>query len=244
VMWYDRTAHADNIGWDARFAASLDGGRTFLPSVKVSEQGTTFGHGGEYSGLGNSVARVKPEDGSGINLSVSLNTFTFLGGDTNGLVAAANGLFYPVWVDNRTGVPQIWTAPVSVSRTATTAFGTDVTDKVMVDVVEKFFDVRTSLLTTVVRLRNTSDQPLRGPFRVHLRDVSSQLGTMQAAAGQDAQWLFTDSSLAPGAQSAPRTWQFVFSNQQPFRSGNRYRLGLLDVSLQVLSGPPATSSNR
>jgi uncharacterized iron-regulated membrane protein len=244
VMWYDRTAHADNIGWDARFAASLDGGRTFLPSVKVSEQGNTFGRGAEYSGLGNSVARAKPEEGGGINLNVSLNTFTFLGGDTNGLVAAANGLFYPVWVDNRTGVPQVWTAPVSVSRTATTAFGTDVTDKIMVDVVEKFFDVATSRLTTVVRLRNTSGQPLRGPFLVQLRDVSSQLGTMQAAPGQDTQWTFTDSSLSPGAQSAPRTWQFVYSNPQPFRSGNRYRLGLLEANLQVLSDPPSTSSNR
>src|SRR5262249_33931237 len=37
VMWYDRREHSDNLGWDVRFSASLDGGDTFSPSVKVSE---------------------------------------------------------------------------------------------------------------------------------------------------------------------------------------------------------------
>ena len=236
VMWYDRSAHPDNIGWDARFAASLDGGKTFLPSVQVSEQGNTFGHGGEFSGLRAGVSQRKSADGGGINIGVTLNTFTFLGGDTNGLVAAANGLFYPVWVDNRTGVPQVWTAPVSVSRTATTAFGTDVSDRITVDVVEKFYDHEAGRLTMVVRLRNTSGESLRGPFRVQVRSISSQLGTMQVASGGDAEWLFAEATLAPGAQTAPRTWQFTYSNAQPFRSGNRYRLGFLDMNLLVLGG--------
>ena len=37
VSWYDRRDTADNKGWKACFAASLDGGITFIPSVVVSE---------------------------------------------------------------------------------------------------------------------------------------------------------------------------------------------------------------
>jgi hypothetical protein len=37
-----------------------------------------------------------------------------MGGDTAGLAADAAGAFRAVWVDNRTGVPQVWTASVTV----------------------------------------------------------------------------------------------------------------------------------
>src|SRR5260370_7663230 len=37
ISWYDRRDSPDDIGWWTRFTASLDGGETFLPSVKVSE---------------------------------------------------------------------------------------------------------------------------------------------------------------------------------------------------------------
>ncbi len=43
VSWYDRRSHMDNVSYDVRFAASLDGGETFLPSVQVSEKSYTFG---------------------------------------------------------------------------------------------------------------------------------------------------------------------------------------------------------
>ncbi|HZS07661.1 MAG TPA: hypothetical protein VFD58_22690 [Blastocatellia bacterium] len=35
-------------------------------------------------------------------------------GDTAGLAAAADGTFHPLWVDYRTGTPQVWTATVTV----------------------------------------------------------------------------------------------------------------------------------
>jgi len=37
----------------------------------------------------------------------------FMGGDTAGLAADASGAFHAVWVDNRTGVPQVWTTVVT-----------------------------------------------------------------------------------------------------------------------------------
>jgi hypothetical protein len=85
VSCYDtRDLAADQVGWDARFRASADGGKTWLPSVRVSRESSTFKNArGEL-------------------------------GDTGGLAADAEGAFHLLWVDNRTGVQQVWTARVTV----------------------------------------------------------------------------------------------------------------------------------
>ncbi|MCW3053134.1 MAG: type sorting protein [Chthonomonadales bacterium] len=91
VSWYDaREIPADKHGWNLRFRASLDGGATWLPSVRVSETGSSF---------------RKDE-----------NLEKIWAGDTAGLCADASGLFHPLWVDNRTGVVQVWTASISVQN--------------------------------------------------------------------------------------------------------------------------------
>lgn len=87
VSWYDRRDNADNLGYWPRFAASLDGGVTFLPSERVS---------------------------TSANLVLDAKEARLNSGDTAGLAADAKGVFHPVWIDNRTGTRQIWTTPVVV----------------------------------------------------------------------------------------------------------------------------------
>jgi hypothetical protein len=87
VAWYDRRDSPDNLGYNVRFAASLDGGATWLPSVRVSS------------------APHVPDDDPRKN-----------SGDTAGLTADADGVFHPVWIDNRTHVPQMWTTTVKVRQ--------------------------------------------------------------------------------------------------------------------------------
>lgn len=87
VSWYDRRDNPDNLGYWPRFSASLDGGATFLPSVRVS----TFP-----------------------NLVRDGNDTRVNSGDTAGLDADAKGAFHPVWIDNRTGTHQIWTMTIAV----------------------------------------------------------------------------------------------------------------------------------
>src|SRR5262249_21704553 len=65
---------------------SLDGGVTWLPSVRVSTH-----------------ANLREEGDSRFN-----------GGGTSGLAADADGVFHPVWIDNRAGIHQMWTATVTV----------------------------------------------------------------------------------------------------------------------------------
>lgn len=241
VMWYDRRRRPDDLGWDARFTASVDGGKSFLPSVQVSEQGTTFGTATPWTALRSSVSRAKGDDAANLVIDVTLNTFMFLGGDTAGLVSDAAGVFHTFWIDNRTGVPQIWTAPVSVSATGRASHGVNVSDKVTLEVIENSYDRAARTVTTIVRLRNTSTETVPGPFHADVLEISSQLGDAavltadNARAGRGAQWRFAESALAPGAASPARTWRFTLSNLQPFRGGNRYRLGLLQLRVLVTS---------
>lgn len=88
VLWYDRRDSDDNLSYYARFSASTDGGATWLPSVLVSE------------------APNKAEGKSGTGVT---------SGDTAGLAASADGIFHALWVDNRTGVQQVWTSAITVA---------------------------------------------------------------------------------------------------------------------------------
>lgn len=94
VLWYDRRENPDNRGYYPRFSASLDGGATWLPSIRVSE-------------APNAPA---PEAAAGAG------KFLVTGGDTAGLAADAAGRFHASWIDNRTGIQQVWTAPITVER--------------------------------------------------------------------------------------------------------------------------------
>jgi hypothetical protein len=85
VAWYDRRDNPDNLGYHVRFRASVDGGKTWLASVRVS----TADH----------VADTDTRKNNG---------------DTAGLAADGDGVFHPVWIDNRTGIPQMWTTTVEV----------------------------------------------------------------------------------------------------------------------------------
>lgn len=90
LSWYDRRDSADNLSYTPRFSASRDGGMTWLPSIAVSAHPNT----------------------------VEANDKRFNGGDTAGLTADAGGAFHPLWIDNHTGVHQMWTTSVTVRGTA------------------------------------------------------------------------------------------------------------------------------
>ena len=251
VVWYDRRDRPDNISWDVRFAASLDGGATFLPSVRVSERGTTFGPDNEWI----IESRVSKPTGKPMAVDLALDTFTFLGGDTAGLAADATGVFHPVWVDSSTGMPQIWTAAVTVARDGTTgAMGAapapakaaapldEVTDEVALELIDPEIDRATNVLTVRGRLRNTSARPLTGPLRIKVVNIRSELGEVVAthadngAPGAGAQWDFVPVAgdlVEPGQATRLRTLTFRVSNVQPFQEGNRYRRGLVSLAVSV-----------
>jgi len=118
VAWYDRRDNPDNLGWYVRFRASLDGGATWLPSVRVSAAPESYASG-----------RIDPRDVSLFNsgsfaaldhsllgdVTVGFHDDAFRGGDYTSMAADAAGNFHPVWIDNRTGVPNMWTSEIQVT---------------------------------------------------------------------------------------------------------------------------------
>jgi hypothetical protein len=99
---------------DERFTASLDGGKTVLPSVVVNPvpdpKPIKFVPSVVFDD------RFNPAEVSG-GFRVSIEYSTTGNGDTQGLAVAPDGSFYPAWVDFRTGVGMIRTARIDVLPT-------------------------------------------------------------------------------------------------------------------------------
>lgn len=96
VAWYDTRHSPEGDCWDLYVSASLDGGTSFLPNVRVTPE-TSCPHAAAHRG----VAARWP-----------------FGGDYSGLAAGADGRFHVFWVDSRTGTYQVWTAAVRVGLEA------------------------------------------------------------------------------------------------------------------------------
>ena len=119
VSWYDRRDNPDKLGYYVRFSASLDGGETWLPSVRVSERPSeALNPLHSRSGV-SLITYLDRRDTARSTLDLSITRFAWIeGGDYAGLAASADGVFHPLWIDNRTGIKQVWTASVHVSGRA------------------------------------------------------------------------------------------------------------------------------
>lgn len=109
VSWYDRRDTTDNLGWRARFAASFDGGRSFESSVAVADH--SYDPQKTTRQTVNEVLDKVPRNGGTPTRRPRWN-FAFSGGDTAGISADGTGAFHVFWLDNRTGVQQVWTSTI------------------------------------------------------------------------------------------------------------------------------------
>lgn len=221
VAWADRRDHPDGLGWYYRIRASLDGGDAWSPSVRLSKAAASFGGKEEWplDSFSSAMPRAGKGQGSKIQTTIASGRF-FVGlGDTGGMTADANGVFHPVWVDNRTGVAQIWTAPVTVSG-AGLRNGShdlegmlDVSDKVELEVGRRRFDRASGALLIDVRVTNRGSDALVAPMKLRILGVESLFGSVEVRVGNA--WLPPEGSvieltqalpngqLAAGATSAP-----------------------------------------
>ncbi len=102
VAWYDRRSDSSSMCFDIFFAASVDGGMTLLPNVRVSTARSC------PNAPGNIVRSNIGGDGFGVAKRWPA------GGDYSGLAASIDGAFHVLWSDSRAGVYQNWTANVRV----------------------------------------------------------------------------------------------------------------------------------
>jgi hypothetical protein len=183
VSWYDTRHSVDASTFDEYFAASVDGGRSFLPPVRVSSSSSTF------RGAGN--MRVDPlvfehKDETYLTLISAVSRWPS-GGDYLGLTADRDGVFHPFWADARTGTFQAYTASVTVelpppdevagagpaAATATSPTPTQRTRLSLSGRAELLFDPTrydgsTREAEIPVRLRNTSTEPIYPPITLEV----------------------------------------------------------------------------
>jgi hypothetical protein len=250
VMWYDRRESKDNLGWYIRFSASLDGGETFLPSVKVSEAPAEFDQNTKWpiffwntvSGGGSKLP------GGPLTLDLQIMGQLFNAGDYGGMAADASGVFHPLWADNRTGLHQLWTSAIAVNAKGVLhgspelAQLTEITDKVSLEILSTNYDRATNTLTCETRLINTSAQKLNGPFKVKVVSLTSDIGgQIKLIDNKDEatpvfELAAPNNLLQPGESSQPKQFVFRLADIQPLRRGRDVKLGLAKADLIVLGG--------
>lgn len=258
VMWYDRRDHRDNIGWDIRFRASVDGGQTWLPSVKVSEKPNlwtestfVFTHGSVLGGGSGGYGRRNPPAPGPISINILMQPRQFNAGDYSSIVADAHGRFHPFWIDNRTGKSQVWTAPITVDAVATRHGGgavgqlEDLSSQVTFNITHSAFDRATKTVSMSAQLENKSTDTLAAPIMARVVALSSELArsirmndVSEGDGTPGSVVAFSDildaGLLRPGEISRPKRLTFKLSDLLPIRGESEVRFGLVSLQVTVL----------
>jgi len=182
ATWFDTRDSSDGKHYHQYFAASLDGGKSFLPAVRVSSALS------DPKGPGNSVLKpsVFRHKGAIYLSGISAASRWASGGDYMGLAPDKDGAFHPFWADARTGTFQIYTAAVRVAAprkneggktepaSAPAAMNTE--DRVETDLADRVdlvfdptrYDFDTRDIEYPIRIQNTSKEPIYPPIRLEI----------------------------------------------------------------------------
>ena len=240
VMWYDRRDNSDGFGYSVRISASLDGGETWQPSARVSAVPET-----SDTESWTIMGRVFRGGGS---LTLDLRRYEWItGGHTAGLAADANGVFHPFWVDKRTSVSQIWTAPVVVKGIVNKNGSSDLADfedisaSVSVELTNCAYESSSKIVSCNARLKNLANDALHGPFKLRVIALKSELGQPKVVnadnrgSGAGAVWDFGENgTLQPNQTSEMKEMRFQISNSRPFRQGDYFKYSLVELEARVL----------
>ncbi len=192
ITWYDRREDVRNRDSRLRFTASADGGHSVMRSVPVSQHPYHYARESEPEALFPLGIRSGPDSAGATWLALHTgrsNRLYYNVGDYGGLAVRRDGAFQAIWVDNRTGVPQVFTAAVRVSPRARTQedrdgdLGRVVSDSVLATVSAVSFDPRSCTVELGVELLNGARRAVHLPLTVRVEQALSQLGVPMAAEG-------------------------------------------------------------
>jgi len=232
LSWYDTRdtpAGYDGVLVHRYLAASIDGGETFLPAVRVSSAPTD-----PSVALRNLIgADVKDVDGTSINL-MDGGGGKINGGEYLGLATDTDGTFHPFWTDGRTGTYQIWTARVRVEpavgkredqEAKPPLVQADVSDRVEAVLEPLLESSQAGTVELPIRLRNKSGQPIYRPITVEVTNFNVNGALLNAGNGKAGVGATFDysralgdfESLPPSAISEGVVWRF----RMPSHRGDR-----------------------
>ena len=220
LSWNDRRENPDNVGYFTRFTASLDGGESWLASVRLAERPARFRQGAE----GETISSYATDDGPNPPTVRIVRAPEFHGGDTAGLCADANGMFHALWVDNRDGRDQAYTSTITIRGSAVKNGDAnlsslkEVANLLAVDIKNVEYDAKRQTLTLQAGLRNKSKDNVRGRLVLRVLSVTSQAGALtitnaeNGADGPGATFDFTklvsSGGLKPNESTESKTIDF------------------------------------
>jgi hypothetical protein len=224
ILWYDRRDNRNDPGYSVWFSASVDGGASWSPNVKLSEKPMAPpGSDRPTFWTSSRAAAARGPFPATVSADVRFNDWLDAG-HTAGLTADAAGEFHAAWVDNRTGLHQLWGSAIDVSGKVAPLGGAmvagldDVGAKVELVLGPMTYDDTKHAVTMQARLRNTSRDTLYAPLRVLVTQLSSQFGVPHVAGadndrvGVGAVWNFSSlipsRGLTPNGESEARTLRF------------------------------------
>jgi hypothetical protein len=192
VVWYDRRRVPPSQqdasrpalgGWDVRFSASMDGGKKWITSVLISDSPKQFEDGAWT--LSSRIMDDPGDSGADVTKTLSVDAIEWLSGAHSvALTADAEGIFHAAWVGNKTGIHQIWTAPIKIPESISkeTLGGSekliDVTSNVSLKVFRMGSDRRNGSLTVHAKLENCSMYDVYHLLRLVAVEATSDIGTL------------------------------------------------------------------
>lgn len=256
VSWYDRRdAAEDTRQWAARFAYSLDGGETFSASSRISDPSSSTATSGYLPIMAHSTGggqRRPRARGGNLRMEIGPQWIDYLcAADTAGMAAGADGTFHTLWVDHRTGIPQLWTSAVRVNGVAALngspelAALTDLTQSVSVTFANTDYDPKDRVVSLDLTVLNTSQKAILAPLRLRVVSLQSSsavpeiLGADNGLTAAGALWDFSrdlpDGRLGPGQSAHPHRVRFRLRELGAFRLDPRGSLGsLISVETKAL----------
>jgi hypothetical protein len=195
LAWFDgRDTHGGQGGYDIYYTASVDGGRSFLPAVRLSSQTSYPGRGAAaLPGPWQDLSRFPAAARKSLNLPAVGQILSFsspyemrmLGGDYATMAADSVGRFHPLWYDARNGSFQLYTCSIRIlPKTQLALLTADppnsarsaAQDKnVQVVYGEPEWDLKSKDMTISVRLENTSGGIFSAPLKVNVRAIADPL---------------------------------------------------------------------
>jgi hypothetical protein len=210
VAWFDGRLAPDWKGYDVYFAASEDGGATFLPAVRVSTA-TSWPASGLNILPSFDVGKSEASDALKVQISSPFSERA-TGGDYSNMAVDAAGRFHPLWADARSGAWQIYTATVRVLTAGTLAklleHATCPVTSGGVELVldEPSLDEKSNDATVSVRVVNISAGPIAGTITIRVSPSASSAAAKKEDNASLVYQFTPAQPLFPNSISAPQLW--------------------------------------
>jgi hypothetical protein len=147
-------------------------------------------------------------------------------GDYTGMTAGADGAFHAFWIDNRTGVGELYTASVTVQGAVERPGGKElaslenITSALEIQYTSSVWNPRTKTVSLEYQFLNTSHDTIAGPLKVRVVQLESDLGRPTlifpdgrfgvAGSAFDVSHAIPSGGLAPGQTSKPQKLKVKF----------------------------------